>query len=202
VAGEQADAAVRIADDLGVTLSEEERWALDRFWALLLTWNARINLTGARNQAELIGDHLPDALVMSRLVPRGARVVDVGSGGGLPAIPFAVLRPADELTLVEPRAKRVAFLRTAVRELGLAKVQVVAGRVEGLPAGSADVAASRATFAPGEWLQHARPLAPRALVFAARRGDVGVGTEWRLEDEATYTAGAGQPRWVGLFCST
>src|SRR4029079_16814605 len=95
------------------------------FWSLLLTWNARINLTGAGTRDELLGEHFPDALAMASLVPPGARLVDVGSGGGLPAVPLSVLRPDLGLTLVEPRAKRVAFLRTAVRTLGL-KAEVVA----------------------------------------------------------------------------
>jgi 16S rRNA (guanine527-N7)-methyltransferase len=184
--------------DAAASASEQLR----RFWSLLLTWNARINLTGARSEADLVGDHLPDASAMARLVPEGARVVDVGSGGGLPAVPFALLRPDANVTLVEPRAKRVAFLRTAVRELGLTRVGVVAGRVETLGDQVADVASSRATFAPPEWLEIARRLAPRALVFAARKTDVDPGGGWRLEGELTYTAGAGQPRWVGLFCST
>src|SRR6185295_9811748 len=106
-----------------------------------------INLTGARTLDELAADHLPDAFALAEAVPPGAALVDVGSGGGLPALPFAVLRPDVRLTLVEPRAKRVAFLRTAVRELGLAG-ELVAGHAADLPAGAFDVAASRATFPP------------------------------------------------------
>lgn len=194
---DQGDAAV------GEALSGEQRAALDRFWRLLLTWNARINLTGARSEAELVAEHLPDAVAMDRLIPVGARVLDVGSGGGLPALPFALLRPGAEVTLVEPRAKRVAFLRTAVRELGLEKVRVLAGRIEEVAPGAADVATSRATFAPGEWLERATALAlaPRAIVFAVAREEVGEAEGWRLERELAYRVGT-SPRWTGLFCST
>jgi 16S rRNA (guanine527-N7)-methyltransferase len=74
-----------------VTVSSAQAGTLDAFWSLLLSWNARINLTGARTPAELLGEHFPDALAMARLVPPNARVLDVGSGGGLPVLPFAVL---------------------------------------------------------------------------------------------------------------
>jgi 16S rRNA (guanine527-N7)-methyltransferase len=180
----------------------EQRLALDAFWRLLLTWNARINLTGAQDRKSLEGEHLPDALAMARLVPEGARVVDVGAGGGLPGIPFAILRPDVALTLVEPRAKRVAFLRTAVREGKLSAAEVVAGRLGEVKLGEFDVASSRATFAPAEWLAAARPLARRVLVFAARRTEVEEGAGLRLERELAYATAARHPRWLGLFCST
>lgn len=122
---------------------------LAAFVELLMRWNARINLTGARTGTELVRDHLPDSFAMSALVPPAARAIDVGSGGGLPALPFALLRPDVALTLVEPRAKRVAFLRAAVRELALS-AKIVAGRIEAVH-DHFDVAGSRATFPPAEW---------------------------------------------------
>jgi 16S rRNA (guanine527-N7)-methyltransferase len=133
---------------------------LDRFCARLLEWNARINLTGARDLATLREEHLPDAFAMAQVVPAGSAVIDVGSGGGLPAVPFACLRPDCAVTLVEPRAKRTAFLRTVTRELGT-PTTVVEGRLEALDPDQHrhDVASSRATFAPEEWLA----LAPRLV---------------------------------------
>ena len=123
-----------------------------------MAWNARINLTGAHTVDDLITEHLPDAFALGRAIPGPAEVVDIGSGGGLPALPLAILRPDLRLKLVEPLAKKVAFLRTAVRELGLASVSVEATRAEALPAGAFDVAMSRATFPPAEWLTVARRL--------------------------------------------
>jgi hypothetical protein len=68
VGRQQGDAAVKLAGSLGLTLSAEQLQALDRFWALLLTWNARINLTGARSEAELIGDHLPAGITYNQFI--------------------------------------------------------------------------------------------------------------------------------------
>jgi 16S rRNA (guanine527-N7)-methyltransferase len=138
-------------------LSGAEQSRVLEFFGLLLTWNARINLTGASSLVELVEEHLPDSLALDRLVPEAARVIDVGAGGGLPALPLALLRPDVTLTLVEPRAKRVAFLRTAVRELGLS-AEVLPTRVESLPPAAHDVASSRATFAPPQWLEVGRRL--------------------------------------------
>lgn len=130
--------------------------ALLAFCQLLLTWSARINLTGARSMAALIEAHLPDAFVLARLLPAPAHVIDVGSGGGLPALPLALLRPTLAIDLCEPIAKKVAFLRTAVRELGLGgRLRLHAARAEALLAilpARFDVAMSRATLPPAEWL--------------------------------------------------
>jgi 16S rRNA (guanine527-N7)-methyltransferase len=127
------------------------------YYALLLAWNARINLTGARDLKELVEHHLPDSVVMGDLVPADLELVDVGSGGGLPALPFAILRPDVSVTLVEPRAKRVAFLRAACRETNATNVQVIDGRMESVQS-QFDVASSMATFAPDEWLIRAPRL--------------------------------------------
>jgi 16S rRNA (guanine527-N7)-methyltransferase len=149
-----------------VLVSVEQRRRLEQFYDLLLTWNRQINLTGARSLEELLSEHLPDSFALSQLVPQGATVADVGSGGGLPALPFALLRPDVPVTLFETRAKRVAFLRTAVRELGIVSA-TVAGRFTpaALPVGKRfDVASSRATFPPEEWLT----LSRQALVEGGR----------------------------------
>src|SRR5262249_6886614 len=80
---------------------------------------------------------------------------------GLPGIPLALLRPSDRFTLIEATGKKVAFLRTAVREMGLGeRVRVEHRRVggPGEETGSFDVATSRAMLAPGEWMALARHL--------------------------------------------
>jgi 16S rRNA (guanine527-N7)-methyltransferase len=192
-------AVYQLALRFGLAVSEAQWGSVAAFWSLLLKWNARINLTGARTREDLVGEHLPDALAMARLIPLGVRVVDIGAGGGLPGIPFALLRPDVSLTLVEPRAKRVAFLRTAVRESGLARAEVIADRVEALSARAWDVATSRATFAPEEWLEKGQRFAPAVLAFAARRADVGTPKSGALEADLSYETAAQHPRWTGLF---
>jgi 16S rRNA (guanine527-N7)-methyltransferase len=175
-----------------------------RFCRLLLKWNAHVNLTGARTVAEVVGEHVVDGFAMARLVPPGSSVVDVGAGGGLPGLAFAILRPDARLTMVEPRAKRVAFLHAAVRESQLGSTAVFRGRADALARSGFDVAASRATFPPEEWLRVGLGLVrPGGLVL------VFAGDPWSPEDsslravnELHYETASGKCLWIGAFCST
>jgi 16S rRNA (guanine527-N7)-methyltransferase len=198
----------RLAAEWAVPCSPAQDAALAHFASLLMTWTARINLTGAASADDLASNHFPDSFALAARLIDAATVVDVGSGGGLPALPLALLRPELRIQLVEPIAKKVAFLRTAIRELGLgpseraAGVQVHAGRIEaGAPefprdlAGGFDVAFSRATLAPDEWLPlGARLVRPGGRVFvlassadahqAAAAGDTRTGARADAHDPA------------------
>jgi 16S rRNA (guanine527-N7)-methyltransferase len=159
-----------LAAEAGVAVSAAERDALLRYADLLLAWGKRINLTGARSVATLVAQHYPDAFALASRLDQPGRVVDVGSGGGLPALPLALLRPALRIQLLEPIAKKGAFLRTAIRELGLADRLTLDGRrVEQLlatPFDPFDAAMSRATFDPESWLPLGRRLVrPGGRVF-------------------------------------
>jgi 16S rRNA (guanine527-N7)-methyltransferase len=163
-AGGAEGALTALAARWQVSFPETTREALLGFGRLLLDWNRRINLTGAPSLDALVSEHFPDAFAVASLLSDDAalRVADVGSGGGLPSIPLALLRPAAALTLFEPIGKKVAFLRTAIRTLGLgARVDVHSVRIGGpkgtdaarVPGSPFDVAMSRATFAPEDWLR-------------------------------------------------
>lgn len=148
------------------------RDALLVYCRLLLSWGTHINLTAARSTHELVTDHLPDAFALAaRFGDEAARVIDVGSGGGLPVVPLAILRPAATCALYEPTAKKVAFLRTAIRDLQLGtRMSIEPVRVDPKdhqPAELFDIAISRATFAPSDWLSLAwRLVVPGGRVFA------------------------------------
>ena len=134
--------------------------ALARYAALLLRWNERVNLL-ARGVGpdEIVERHLLDSLALLRLVRPTGHLLDVGSGAGLPGVPLRLAAPGASVTLLEPRAKRAAFLRTAARELSLPDLAVREGRLEGLaPDERFELLVSRATFAPSEWVGRAAPL--------------------------------------------
>ena len=156
--------------------------------ALLLDWAARINLTGARTAEEIVDDHLADALAVVSAVPARARsLIDVGSGAGLPGVVVSILRPELECTLLEPRAKRWAFLREVRRALGLEHLTPLQERLEAHVAHDDfvpyAVAVSRATWAPAEWLKRAVPLVePGGRVIALEGQE-----ESELPPEATRT---------------
>jgi 16S rRNA (guanine527-N7)-methyltransferase len=133
------------------------------FARLLVTDGVVRGLIGPREAPRIWERHLINCAVMAEMIPNGASVVDVGSGAGLPGIVLAVARPDLSITLVEPLARRTAFLSEAVTALGLeSTVQVVRGRaedvVDGPPAG-ADVVTARAVAALDRLAGWCLPLA-------------------------------------------
>lgn len=111
--------------------------ALERYYLLLAKWNARINLTAFRlppdGDDEAIDRLLIEPLLAARhLPPETETVMDIGSGGGSPAIPLKVAAPGVGFRMVEAKVRKAVFLRQAVRELGLAGVCVETSRYEEL----------------------------------------------------------------------
>lgn len=107
---------------------------MDAFLALLLRWNARMNLTAVRDPETIVRRHFAESLFAAEHVPAGAvTLLDFGSGAGFPGIPIAIARPEIAVTLAESQGKKAAFLREAVRTLGL-RAEVWDRRVEQMPA--------------------------------------------------------------------
>jgi 16S rRNA (guanine527-N7)-methyltransferase len=140
---------------------------LDRYLALLEKWNEKINLVGTRDADEIRERHLADALAVIPHLPVDARrVVDVGSGAGLPGAVIAIARPDITVLALEPIHKKHAFLAAIRRELPLPNFEPRAIRVEDLEERDFDVAVSRATFALDEWLRIGTTLVrPGGLVL-------------------------------------
>jgi 16S rRNA (guanine527-N7)-methyltransferase len=193
------------AKELGWPLEAPALEAILRFVELVDTENARTNLTGAREPKALVDVLLADAFVLAEpsCIPSGARVVDVGAGAGAPALPLALLRPDLDVTLVEPRRLRVAFMRTAIGELGLEQRARVEERKLGatpLPGAPFDVAFSRATFEPAAWLERGLPLAPRLVVLTGADPLPQKKKLARLIATRAYTLpGAGSARQLGVY---
>ena len=116
---------------VGFAVDAEQSAALAAFVELLLKWNKVYNLTGVRGADEVVDRHLVESFALRALL-RGTQVADVGSGGGLPGLPLAIVEPERRFTLIESRAKRVRFLRHVVAELKLANTEVAHGRAEDL----------------------------------------------------------------------
>lgn len=118
----------------GVAVSEEVAESLAGYLRLLFRWNERMNLSALGPGREAVDRLVVEPLVAAGEVPgtEGARVLDIGSGGGSPAIPLRIVRQDLVLELVESRSRKAAFLREAVRVLGLTGTSVVCGRFEEL----------------------------------------------------------------------
>ena len=159
-----------LAATLGRDLDEHQADLVAAYLEGLVKWNRAMNLVGAQHWREalenLVADswHLAD-LVAGLPLPAEPRTLDLGAGAGLPGIPLRVFWQAGSYTLVEPRAKRSAFMRFALSQMNLQRTEVAQCRVEDLPAGSlpADLIVSRA-FMP--WPK----LLPLAGELTAGRG--------------------------------
>ncbi len=142
--------------------------ALSRWLDVLVQWNAKMDLTAARSIEELVDLMIADACAISPSIPMGANIVDVGTGAGAPGLALALLRPDLKVTLVEPLVKRVSFLRTVLGTVNRSDVTVQRARLDELENSAWDVAVSRATLAPEQWLREGLRIAKRVGVLLAR----------------------------------
>jgi 16S rRNA (guanine527-N7)-methyltransferase len=173
---------------LEVEASPEAARELAAWVGLVADWNRRIDLTAARSDDELVDLMIADAAVLAPRMAAGARVVDVGTGAGAPGVGVALLRRDLALTLVEPLQKRVAFLRTVAGGLPAERrPRVVRGRGEDVAAAGErfDVAISRATLAPPDWLALGAGLAPEVWVLLAQ-GEPPAREGLRVADDLAY----------------
>ncbi|WP_086818730.1 16S rRNA (guanine(527)-N(7))-methyltransferase RsmG [Allokutzneria sp. NRRL B-24872] len=145
-----------------------------RFHDMLAQRGVELGLIGPREVDRLWDRHLMNSAVISDLFPEGARVIDVGSGAGLPGIPLAIARPDLRLTLLEPMARRVGWLEDVADELGLSSVTVVRGRAEEKSVrtnhGGADVVTARAVAPLAKLAAWCLPLARAGGQLIALKG--------------------------------
>lgn len=157
---------------LGVPASDAQRVQLLAFVDLLAKWNKTYNLTAIREPERMITHHLLDALAVLPHLPQGTglRLLDVGSGGGIPGIPLAIVRPDWHVTLVDAVHKKMAFGTQAAIELKLRNVTARAARVEDLaPAAPFDMVISRAFADLATFVAtSARHVAPDGMLVAMK----------------------------------
>ncbi len=156
-------------ESLGLELTAEQQARLLRYLALLHKWNRVYNLTAIRDETRSVSHHLLDSLAV---VPhlRGQRVLDVGTGAGLPGIPIAVARPDVSVVMLDSNHKKQAFVTQAIGELELANASVERTRVEQWEsAGRFDTVISRAFAELPDFLRLAGHLmAPGGCLLAMK----------------------------------
>jgi 16S rRNA (guanine527-N7)-methyltransferase len=114
-----------------LALETAEKFAA--YLTLLQKWNARTNLTAIRDEEGILSRHFLESILCAHKLPQGiVSLLDFGSGAGFPGIPIALIRPEISVTLAESQNKKAAFLREAVRTLGL-NTKVHSARAETLP---------------------------------------------------------------------
>ena len=157
-------------DALGVAVSTSARSSLLEYCELLIKWNKTFNLTSVDDPEQMISLHLLDSLAVLPFLP-GGRVLDVGTGAGLPGIPLAIARPEQKFVLLDSNGKKTRFLVQASGQLGLENVEVVNQRVEQYQAHELfDVIISRAFSSLGQFLSACNHLLSPGGQFLAMKG--------------------------------
>lgn len=155
---------------LGITVPADAQQRLLDYLALIGKWNKAFNLTAVREPGKMLTHHLLDSLAVLPHV-RGTRVLDVGTGAGLPGIPLALARPDWNFTLLDSSHKKTTFLRQAVIELEIGNVTVVCARAENWSAPRPfDTVVSRAFAELSDFLALAGKLCASEGVMMALKG--------------------------------
>ncbi len=155
---------------MGIVLTEAQQDALLHYLALLFKWNKVYALVSRRDGDDWIARHLLDSLAVLPYIS-GSRVIDVGSGAGLPGIPLALLCSDKHFTLLDSNSKKVRFMTQALIELGLKNVVVVDQRAEEFhPQTGYDCVMSRAFATIADMLKVAGHLATGSAQFLAMKG--------------------------------
>ncbi|MDQ2927097.1 MAG: 16S rRNA (guanine(527)-N(7))-methyltransferase RsmG, partial [Pseudomonadota bacterium] len=173
------DALVTMVRSLDLAVSRGQASALVDFVDLLARWNRTYNLTALRDPATMLTHHVVDCLAAVGPLRRelagqqGHRLLDVGSGGGLPGIVFAIMEPAWAVTCVDSVGKKAAFLQHAGAALKLSNLQAVHARVESLPAANRyDAVTSRAFASLSDFTRLTGDVLAEAGLWMAMKGKI------------------------------
>ena len=171
----ELEALRREAVGLGANLPDHALDRLVRYLALLRKWNAAYNLTAVRDPEQMRVQHLMDCLAVVEPLRRErgtseSRILDVGSGGGLPGVVLAVAEPRWDVSCVDAVGKKAAFVRQVAGELVLPNLHALHARVEALPGPSFDVITSRAFASLADFVRLTRPLLAHHGRWMAMKG--------------------------------
>ena len=158
-------------------LSEESCDKFVAYYDLLIDWNARMNLTAITEPKEVVKKHFYDSLAALPYLSDGAKIADVGTGAGFPAIPLLIMNPSLRITLVDSLQKRLTFLEEVLKTLGL-RAEIVHARAEDFGRdpkyrGSYDATVSRAVASLPVLLELTVPLLKVGGKAYCYKGDAG-----------------------------
>ena len=164
-----------VASDLGVALSQKALGLFSLHARLLLKWTAKTNLTAITDPKQMAVKHFADSLALAPFLPKGARMLDMGAGGGFPGLVIKAARPDISVTLMDAVRKKVSFLTQVILEGGLEGVSAIHGRAQDLAkvpgfSGAFDAVASRAFADLPEFVRLALPFVNQNGQILAMKG--------------------------------
>ena len=170
---------VNLFSDFGIELSEIQKQRFIKYYNLLIEYNNKFNITAITEEKDVYIKHFIDSvLVVDKFISgsgKGLKMIDVGSGGGFPAIPVKILKEDLSLTLLEATGKKCEFLRTVVSELCLTDVTVINDRAETLAKSekreSFDICTARAVARLNTLSEYCMPFVKVNGIFVSCKGD-------------------------------
>ena len=159
---------------IGLSLSTSEIEAFKRYAAELKKWNSKVNLTAITKDREIAIKHFFDSLNLAQYLSAGDRLLDIGSGAGLPIIPLKIIMPDITMVSVDAVAKKIHFQRHIIRLLNLNKIEAVHARIEELHktmCNSFTVITSRAFTRLDRFVALAAPLLAEGGLMIAMKGE-------------------------------
>ena len=146
--------SVKMQTEIERFIPEADEFQRKRFlhyYEMLIEWNAKINLTAITDPEGVASRHFADSLLALKLIPQGARLIDIGTGAGFPGIPLKIMRPDIELTLLDSLNKRIIFLNEVLKDLDIdartLHLRAEDGAKDPELRGRCDIATSRAVAA-------------------------------------------------------
>jgi len=171
-----ADILTRGAEEMGLQLTAAQLDTFERFVRELDKWNRKVNLTAMTSQEDVAVKHILDALSLCRLLRGDERLLDIGSGAGVPAIPLKIRMPGLTVSSVDAVGKKVMFQRHVIRLLGLQGIEAVHSRVETMSSAytqAFDIIVSRAFSRLELFARLALPLVASGGKLVAMKGPAG-----------------------------
>lgn len=179
------------AQAMQLSLSDQEVDSFEVYAAELKKWNGKVNLTAITKDREIAVKHFVDSLSLAPYLTEGDRLLDIGSGAGLPIIPLKIIRPGIEMVSVDAVAKKMHFQRHVIRLLNLENIEAVHARIEDLHktrSHSFSVITSRAFTRLDRFVSLAAPLLAEGGVLIAMKGEQAAG-EIAASDEVVHAGG-------------
>jgi 16S rRNA (guanine527-N7)-methyltransferase len=166
------------AEQLNVTVTEDQISQITTYLEELQRWAKIVDLVSQSDPTTIIRKHILDSLAVLPLLPANGRILDLGSGAGFPGLPIAITKPHLFVNLLEPRRKRVNFLKEVIRKTSLTNARAYEGRAEEFVTregwqSAFNIVISRATWNLREFLLHALPFLGEDGFIIAMKGQKG-----------------------------